>query len=100
MFLSKFSRMYRITHKSCLEKIPKVKFLSSLNDAKKIDEMPIECEKKCIEKQNKMQTKRLYALAFFSVGACLEAYTFNKTGTFANSTGIGWGTILAIFLIH
>ncbi len=34
----------------------------------------------------------------FTVGACVELYTFNKTGSIHNSTGLGWGILACICL--
>ncbi len=43
---------------------------------------------------------RLTALVFFTIGAIIEAYTFSKTGSISESTGIGWGTFLAFCIIN
>ena len=53
-----------------------------------------------IQKKCKILNKLFAAFAFFIIGAIIELYTFNKTGSISESTGIGWGTFLAFCIMN
>ena len=66
----------------------------------KIESLSLEEDEEEKQIQKKCRTSnRLIALGFFAIGACVEVYTFNKTGSISKSTGLGWGTFMAFCLL-
>ena len=56
-------------------------------------------ENKTCKDCNLEKLRLIYAFGFFSVGGCVEIYTYYKSGNYSHSTGLGWGLFAALFIL-
>ena len=56
-------------------------------------------ENKTCKDYNLEKLRLNYALVFFSIGGCVEIYTYYKSGNYSHSTGLVWGLLAALIIL-
>lgn len=53
----------------------------------------------CVTKlENSINRKMGLYLVFFAIGGAVEVYTFSKTNSVTNSTGLGWALLACVLV--